>query len=123
MRRKCSSMTGSPGGRWTLDGVWDLYANRVVPYWVADTLPWGISHAWVDEKDRDDAMTPINGYEWPVPMPKDANLDLLRIEMLNLGAEYTWLDVLCLPAGGWEERASAHGGVEARRAHNRMGVC
>ncbi len=35
----------------------------------------------------------------PVPMPKDANLDLIRIEMLNHGAEYTWLDVLCL----WQE--------------------
>ncbi len=80
--------------------VWDLYANRVVPYWVADEWPWGISHAWVDEKDRVDAMTPINGYEWPVPMPKDANLDLIRIEMLNLGAEYAWLDVLCLRQDG-----------------------
>ncbi len=47
--------------------VWDLYANRVVPDWVADKIPWGISHAWVDEKDRVDAMTPINDYEWPVP--------------------------------------------------------
>ncbi|KAK0429886.1 hypothetical protein EV421DRAFT_1940574 [Armillaria borealis] len=74
--------------------VWDLYANRVVPYWVADDYPWGISHAWVDKKDHMDVMTPINGYEWPVPMPKDANLDLIRIEMLNLGVEYAWLDVL-----------------------------
>ncbi len=45
-------------------------------------------------------MTPINGYEWPVPIPKDANLDLIRIEMLNLGAEYAWLDVLCLRQQG-----------------------
>ncbi|PBK94086.1 hypothetical protein ARMGADRAFT_1164882 [Armillaria gallica] len=45
-------------------------------------------------------MTPINGYEWPVPIPKDANLDLIRIEMLNLGAEYVWLDVLCLRQPG-----------------------
>ncbi len=80
--------------------VWDLYANRVVPYWVANKLPKGISHAWVDEKDRVNAMTPINGYEWPVPMPKDANLDLIRIEMLNLGAKYAWLDVLCLRQEG-----------------------
>ncbi|KAK0439104.1 hypothetical protein EV421DRAFT_1821280 [Armillaria borealis] len=29
-------------------------------------------------------------------IPKDTNLDLIRIEMLNLGAEYVWLDVLCL---------------------------
>ncbi|KAK0429937.1 hypothetical protein EV421DRAFT_382379 [Armillaria borealis] len=76
--------------------VWDLHANRVVPYWVACKYPWGISHAWVNERDRVDVWTPINRCEWPVPMPKDANLDLIRIEMLNLGAEYVWLDVLCL---------------------------
>ncbi|PBK59035.1 hypothetical protein ARMSODRAFT_1090998 [Armillaria solidipes] len=83
--------------------VWDLYANRVVPYWVARKYLWGISHAWVDDEDRVDVMTPINRYEWPVPIPKDANLDLIRIEMLNARsrytlhtAEYAWLDVLCL---------------------------
>ncbi len=54
----------------------------------------------MDEKDRVDVMTPINGYEWPVPMPKDANLDLIRIEMLSLGAEYAWLDILCLRQEG-----------------------
>ncbi len=31
-----------------------------------------------------------------MPIPKDADLNLIRIEMLNLGAEYVWLDVLCL---------------------------
>ncbi|PBK62362.1 hypothetical protein ARMSODRAFT_1008301 [Armillaria solidipes] len=82
--------------------VWDLHANRVVPYWVVDGGPWvwGISHAWVDKKERMDVMTPINGYQWPVPMPKDANLDLIRIEMLNHGVEYAWLDVLCLRQEG-----------------------
>ncbi|KAK0493596.1 hypothetical protein EDD18DRAFT_1178920 [Armillaria luteobubalina] len=53
--------------------------------------------------------TPINGKEWPVPIPKDADLNLIRIEMLNVAAEYAthhdweqyraeyaWLDVLCL---------------------------
>ncbi len=40
--------------------------------------------------------TPINRKEWPVPIPKDTDLNLIRIEMLNLGAEYAWLDVLCL---------------------------
>ncbi|PBK61134.1 hypothetical protein ARMSODRAFT_1089845 [Armillaria solidipes] len=59
-------------------------------------VPWGISHAWMDEKDREDSITPLNGSEWPVPIPKDAHLDLIRIEMLNLGAEYVWLDILCL---------------------------
>ncbi|KAK0499348.1 hypothetical protein EDD18DRAFT_1069168 [Armillaria luteobubalina] len=80
--------------------LWDLRANRVVPYWVARSHLWAISHAWVDEKDRVDVMTPINGCEWPVPMPKDADLNLIRIEMLNLGAQYVWLDVLCLRQEG-----------------------
>ncbi len=33
-------------------------------------------------------------------MPKDANLDLIRIELLNYGAKYAWLDVLCLRQEG-----------------------
>ncbi|KAK0471156.1 hypothetical protein IW261DRAFT_1425425 [Armillaria novae-zelandiae] len=77
--------------------LWDLYSNRVVPWWiVGDCWLLPISHAWVDEKDRVDMRTLINGKEWPVPIPKDADLNLIRIEMLNLEAEYTWLDVLCL---------------------------
>ncbi|KAK0487063.1 hypothetical protein IW261DRAFT_587283 [Armillaria novae-zelandiae] len=62
--------------------------------------PEPISHAWVDEKDRTAVWTPINRYEWPVPIPKDADLNLIRIEMLNLGLEYVWLDVLCLRQEG-----------------------
>ncbi len=84
--------------------LWDLYSNRVVPWWVACTWPWAISHAWVEEKDRMAVQTPINGYEWPVPIPNDSNLDLVRIEMLNAGVEYAWLDVLCLrQVGGRRE--------------------
>ncbi len=40
----------------------------------------------MDEKDLVDVWTPINRHEWPVPIPKDANLDLIQIEMLNHGA-------------------------------------
>ncbi len=82
--------------------VWDLYSNRVMPCWVMKDKQWPkpISHAWVDERDRIDVWTPINGREWPVPIPKDTELDLIRMEMLNLGAEYTWLDVLCLRQKG-----------------------
>ncbi|KAK0187497.1 hypothetical protein F5146DRAFT_1206265 [Armillaria mellea] len=83
--------------------VWDLHANRVVPYWVANEFPLPISHAWVTDQDLKREMTSINGYAWPVPIPKDANLDLIRIEMLNLGAEYVWLDVLCLRQEGQGE--------------------
>ncbi|KAK0456904.1 hypothetical protein EV421DRAFT_100804 [Armillaria borealis] len=86
--------------------LWDLYSNRVVPSWCCrlqdfdERVLYPISHAWVNEVDRVNVWTPINGYEWPVPIPKGANLDLIRIEMLNLGAEYTWLDVLCLRQKG-----------------------
>ncbi|KAK0433536.1 hypothetical protein EV421DRAFT_1910037 [Armillaria borealis] len=89
--------------------VWDLYSNRVVPRWFMDlhsNIQWPrpISHAWMDEKDRAVVWTPINGYEWPVPIPKDVHLNLIRIEMLNLGLEYAWLDVLCLrQVGGRRE--------------------
>ncbi|KAK0431812.1 hypothetical protein EV421DRAFT_135438 [Armillaria borealis] len=72
--------------------VWDLYSNRVVPWWNVGIWPQPISHAWVDEKDRVDVWTRINGKEWPVPIPEGARLNQIRIEMLNLGAEYTWLD-------------------------------
>ncbi|KAK0431725.1 hypothetical protein EV421DRAFT_1720208 [Armillaria borealis] len=92
--------------------VWDLYANRVVPWWIPSSCSMSkamretcsnvrpISHAWMHAKDRVNVQTPINGYEWPVPIPKDASIDLVRIEMLNLGVEYTWLDVLCLRQKG-----------------------
>ncbi|KAK0482795.1 hypothetical protein IW261DRAFT_1606584 [Armillaria novae-zelandiae] len=80
--------------------LWDLFSNRVVPHWVPNDWPAPISHAWVDEKDRVDIWTPINGKEWPAPLPKDASLSLIRIEMLNMGMEYVWLDVLCLRQKG-----------------------
>lgn len=35
-------------------------------------------------------------------MPKDTNLDLIRIELLNTGANYAWLYVLCLRQEGGE---------------------
>ncbi|SJL09000.1 uncharacterized protein ARMOST_12376 [Armillaria ostoyae] len=80
--------------------VWDLYSNRVTPCWISQQMPWGISHAWMNEGDRKNVLTPINREEWPAPIPCDANLDLIRIEMLNAGAEYVWLDVLCLRQKG-----------------------
>ncbi|SJL18943.1 uncharacterized protein ARMOST_22546 [Armillaria ostoyae] len=82
--------------------VWDLRTNRVVEWYWRDGKKylWAISYAWMDVEDRTDVWTPINGYQWPVPIPKDSNLDLIRIEMLNLGADYVWLDVLCLRQPG-----------------------
>lgn len=40
-------------------------------------------------------MSPVNEQEWPVPMPAGVSLEAVRDEMLQLGAEYCWLDVVC----------------------------
>ncbi|SJL03716.1 uncharacterized protein ARMOST_07073 [Armillaria ostoyae] len=86
--------------------VWDLHSNRVVSHWFLRPNQrgevWAISHAWMEENRRVVVSTPINGKQWPIQIPADANLDLIRIEMLNLGAEYAWLDVLCLRQKGNE---------------------
>lgn len=98
--------------------VWDLYSNRVLPfsaivrdhdlthlggpYWV-DTLLndlWAISHSWAAEEDRENVWTPVNGMQWPVPIPRGTSLEHVRVELLNMGAEYVWLDVLCLRQQG-----------------------
>ncbi|PBL00150.1 hypothetical protein ARMGADRAFT_901860, partial [Armillaria gallica] len=79
-----------------------ISGNRIVDTDLPPRRP--ISHAWMDERDRAVVLTPINGYEWPVPIPNDVHLNLIRIEMLNLGLEYAWLDVLCLrQVGGRRE--------------------
>ncbi|KAK0443705.1 uncharacterized protein EV420DRAFT_1023292 [Desarmillaria tabescens] len=84
--------------------VWDLYSNRVIPQWiVSEKKPWAISYAWMDPQRRVQVDTPINAHEWPLPIHKDGSLELVRIEMLSLGAEYVWLDVLCLRREGKEE--------------------
>ncbi|GJE93431.1 hypothetical protein PsYK624_095900 [Phanerochaete sordida] len=94
--------------------VWDLYSNRVVlqhyavnPYTGGSgeisSNTWPVSHSWVVEAARVDVQTPINGYQWPVPIPRGTTLDHVRVELLNCGAEYVWLDVLCLRQRGRPE--------------------
>ncbi|GJE89388.1 hypothetical protein PsYK624_054880 [Phanerochaete sordida] len=93
--------------------VWDLYSNRVLPYGTACTrrssqrdLPdhlWTVSHSWVVAEARESVWTPINGNQWPVPIPCATTLEHVRIELLNMGAEYVWLDVLCLRQKGRDE--------------------
>ena len=77
--------------------VWDLRAHRVVPGWRTFhpyANYWPVSHSWVD--DMTAIETPVNQYEWPVPIPTGVTLEMVRNELLNLGAEYVWLDILCL---------------------------
>lgn len=91
--------------------VWDIYSNRVIPYYwwggyLADCLP--VSHSWVAEGERSDTWSPINGCQWPIPVPKDSSLERVRIELLNYASSvfrsqvYSWLDVLCLRQAGQE---------------------
>lgn len=88
--------------------VWDLYANRVLPYhalkpktdWGGEEYPpenlWAVSHSWVALSDRQSVLTTINGKAWRVSIPRGTTLDDIRNELLLLGAEYVFLDVLCL---------------------------
>ncbi|GJE87937.1 hypothetical protein PsYK624_040200 [Phanerochaete sordida] len=88
--------------------VWDLFSNRVLPFhtlprWPGDKpvgyippVVWAISHGWVDAVNRTTVRTKINGEEWLVPIPAQTSLAHIRVELLNMGAEYVWLDVLCL---------------------------
>ena len=86
--------------------VWDLMSNRVVPT-SALNIPssashvvpcnmWAVSHSWVAQSDLHFGETSINQRQWPVPLPKTTTFDHIRIELLNMGAEYVFLDVLCL---------------------------
>ena len=105
--------------------IWDLYAHRVIPYQfsVVDAnrnnynpllkrnyvIParlyfcFGstrlgryhpVSHSWTEDMSPVDS--PVNAYEWPVPLPRGVTLEAVRNELLNLGAQYVWLDVVCL---------------------------
>ena len=88
--------------------VWDLFANRVLPFYVLPErrsvdgevlMPenlWPVSHSWVAPTERQYVLTTINGKAWHVPIPRHTTLDDIRNELLILGAEYVWLDVLCL---------------------------
>ena len=83
--------------------IWDLYSNRVLPFYALGSdegeIPpnvWAVSHSWMPKEHRQHVRTPINSYEWPVPLPYVTALDRVRIELLNMGAEYVFLDILCL---------------------------
>jgi hypothetical protein len=98
--KRCLPDPGIPPRR-----LWDLYANRVVPYWVTkinydepstsvNMAP--VTHSWMPEHLRHPILTPVNSFEWPVPIPKEVTLQRIRLQLLNKGVEYAWLDALCL---------------------------
>ncbi len=61
-------------------------------------------------------------------MPKDANLDLIRVEMLNSqhksgsGMGYAWLDVLCLRQEGGKNEDLRLEEWKLDVPHHRIGV-
>ncbi|GJE89416.1 hypothetical protein PsYK624_055170 [Phanerochaete sordida] len=118
-RRECADAFSIGGSDIPPRRVWDLYSNRVLPYGIIiapyriagkqlrysdfpDTF-WTVSHGWVAAKARESVWTPINENQWPVPIPRATTLEHVRIELLNIGAEYVWIDVLCLRQEGRDE--------------------
>jgi len=96
--------------------VWDLRSHRVIPWESADLETpnlWAISHSWVKESERHMVKTAVNGYEWPIPVPCGVTLEAVRNELLRYGAEYCWLDVLCLRQ---DAESGAKGPTEQMRA-------
>ena len=83
--------------------LWDLKSNRVVDFRMlhaaqptTESTPtfWAVTHSWTS--DMTPVLTAINQFQWPVPLPKGISIESLRSELLTLGAEYVWLDVICL---------------------------
>jgi len=91
--------------------IWDLKSNRVVEYRMlhaemqsidlhtqSPLYPtfWAVTHSWTDDM-KPLVHTPINQYQWPIPLPENVDLEHdVRTELLSFGAEYVWVDVLCL---------------------------
>ena len=104
--------------------LWDLKSNRVVDFRMLlaiksaiDTIPtfWAVSHSWTSDMCL--VWTAINQHQWPIPLPKDISLDYLRSELLTLGAEYVWIDVVCL-----RQRSEANDLEQLRREEWKLDV-
>ena len=109
--------------------IWDLKSNRVVDFRmlctaqsrrVGDSIRkkptfWAVTHSWTSNMSP--VLTRINQYQWPVPLPKNISLDHLRSELLDLGAEYVWVDVVCL-----RQQSNIHDLEQLRREEWKLDV-
>lgn len=105
--------------------IWDLCANRIIPFaWIYKTSRfgqefdpetcsecstrnfWAVSHSWTS--DMEGVWSPVNSYQWPIPLPRGISLEQVRQQLLQRGGRYCWLDVVCLrqPLSGLPERTS-----------------
>ena len=84
--------------------LWDLKCNRVINFQFLhavqpETLTfWAVTHSWTGDMSR--VWTTINQHQWAIPLPSGVSLDSLRSELLTMGAEYVWIDVVCLRQSG-----------------------
>ncbi|KAF8416913.1 hypothetical protein BGX38DRAFT_1073392, partial [Terfezia claveryi] len=85
--------------------IWDVCSHRVIPFeWFGEedyqktlwTRCRPISHSWTAFTDRIFVMSPVNNYQWPVPLPKEMTLETVREQVLKMNCSYSWLDVICL---------------------------
>ena len=104
--------------------LWDLKSNRTINFQVLhaaqsniDNPPtfWAVSHSWTS--DMSPTWTAVNHHEWPIPLPESITLDKLRSELLTLGAEYVWIDVVCL-----RQQSSDHYFEQLRKEDWRLDV-
>ncbi|GJE93710.1 hypothetical protein PsYK624_098710 [Phanerochaete sordida] len=87
--------------------VWDLYSNRVLPFHLACPANYNLTAPWLVTDIRGSAVrdlvkTRINSEQWSLSVPHDTSLEHVRVELLNMGAEYVWLAELCVPLRGRE---------------------
>lgn len=92
--------------------LWDLYTNRVIPTcWIHAGHRlirfYAITHSWILADQREEVISPINCYAWPIPLPKGVSLSMIRENILDQfpGLRYCWLDVLCLRQQGFSKDA------------------
>ncbi|KAF8445258.1 hypothetical protein BGX38DRAFT_1076342, partial [Terfezia claveryi] len=76
--------------------VWDIRANRVIPWTDSLKSIVPISHSWVAPEDIEYLSTSVNHYLWPVPLPRGVQLEDIRKELIQYNIWYAWLDVLCI---------------------------
>ena len=80
--------------------LWDLRSNRVINFRMLHAVQsgtpdfWAVTHSWTSNMSP--VWTTINQHQWGVPLPNGISLESVRSELLTMGAEYVWIDVLCL---------------------------
>ncbi|RPB29901.1 hypothetical protein L211DRAFT_769694, partial [Terfezia boudieri ATCC MYA-4762] len=83
--------------------VWDVRANRVIPWTDSLKSIVPISHSWVAPEDIEYHYTSVNHYLWPVPLPRGVQVEDIREELIQHKIWCAWLDVLCIRQEAWPQ--------------------